>query len=84
MTVESSNFSRKFMALNTCVKHIISLRFKLRTFGIPIDGEARVLNDNKCSVYSSLKLESTLNKKHISIVYHLVRWNIAASLVNLV
>ena len=84
MTVESSNFSSKFIALNTCVKHIIGLRFKLRMFGIPIDGEGIVFNENKSVVDRSSKLEYTLNKKHISIAYHLVRWNIAASLVHIV
>ena len=58
-------FGSEFIALKTCVEHIISLRFKLIMFGIPIDGELRILNDNKSAVDSSSKLESTLNKKHI-------------------
>ena len=37
-TVESSTFGSEFIALKTCVKHIIALRFKYRMFGIPIDG----------------------------------------------
>ena len=53
-------------------------------FGIPINGESMILNDNRSVVDSSSKLESTLNKKHNSIAYHLVRWNVAAGVVRIV
>ena len=53
-------------------------------FRIPIDREARVLNNNKSVVHISSKLESTLNKKHSSITYHLVRWNVASDVVRIV
>ena len=52
-------------------------------FGIPINGESRILNDNKSVVDSSSKLESTLNNKHGSISYHLVRCNVAAGVVQI-
>ena len=65
------------------MEHIIGLRFKLRMFRIPIDREARVLNNNKSVVDISLKLESTLNKKHSSIAYHLSRWNVEADVVRI-
>ena len=35
----------------------------------------------KSVVDSSSKLESTLNKKHNSIAYHLVRWNVEEGFV---
>ena len=82
-TVESNTFGSEFIALKTCAEHIISLRFKLRMFGIPIDGESRILNDNKSVVDSSPKLELTLNKKHNSIAYHLLRWNVAAGVIRI-
>ena len=37
-TVDSSTYGSGFIALKTCVEHIIALGFKLRMFGIPIDG----------------------------------------------
>ena len=55
----------------------------MRMFGIPIYGESIFLNDNKRVVYSRPKLDFTLNKKHSSIAYHLVRWNIAESVVHI-
>ena len=57
--------------------------FKERMFGIPIDGELKLLNDNKSVVDSSSKLESTLNKNHNSIAYNLVKWNVAAVVVQI-
>ena len=52
-------------------------------FGIPIDGELRVLNYQKSVVDSSSKLESKLKKNHNSIAYHLVRWNVVAGVVRI-
>ena len=65
------------------MEYIIGLTFKLGMFGIPIYREAIFLNDNKSVVHSSLKLESTLNKKHSSIAYNLVIWNFAAGVVRI-
>ena len=42
-------------------------------FGVPIDGPARVLCDNKSVVTNSSIPASMLNKKHNSICYHRVR-----------
>ena len=72
-----------FIELKTCVENIIDLRFKWRIFGIPIDGESKILNENKSVVNISSKLESTLTKKHNSIKYHLVIWNGAAGVVQI-
>ena len=80
-TVESSTFSSEFIAMKACVEHITALRYKLRMFGIPIEGPVNILCDNESVVKNSSKLESTLNKKHSSVAYHLVRWNVAAGII---
>ena len=69
--------------MKTCVEHIIALRFTSRMFGILIDGELRILNDNKSIVDSSSKLESKLNTKLNSTAYHLVRLNVAESVIRI-
>ena len=56
-----------------------SLRYKLRMFGVPIEGPARVFCDNESVVKSSSMPESRLKKKHCSIAYHRVRESVAAS-----
>ena len=80
-TVESSTFTSEFIALKTCMERIVGLRFKLRMFGIPIDGTADILCDNQSVVNNSSKFESTLDKKHASIAYHAVRWSVAAGII---
>ena len=67
--------------MKACTEQIIALRYKLRMFGVEIDGPANVLNDNNAVVNNSSKLESTLNKKHNSVTYHLVRSSVAAGII---
>lgn len=80
-TVETSTFSAEYMAMKSCVNSIEALRFKLRMFGVPIDGPAYVYCDNESVVNNSSKVESTLNKKHNSVAYHYVRNAVAASII---
>lgn len=80
-TVESSTFTSEFIALKACMERIVGVRFKLRMFGIPIDGVADILCDNQSVVNNSSKFESTLDKKHASIAYHAVRWSVAAGII---
>ena len=41
-TVESSNFGSEMVALKTAVEMIQGLQFKLRSFGVPIEGPGDV------------------------------------------
>ena len=45
-------------------------------FGIPIQSDAptHVFCDNQVVVNNCSNIESTLNKKHVSIAYHLPKW----------
>lgn len=83
-TVETSAFSAEFVSMKTVIEAITHLRYKLRMFGIPIqdDGPARIFCDNESVVKNSSNIESTLNKKHVSIAYHFTRWNVAAGVVD--
>ena len=79
-TVESSTFGSEFVALRIATELLISLRYKLRMFGIPITGPASVFCDNE-SVYKNVaSVESTLKKKHNSICFHRVRESIASGI----
>ena len=57
---------------------IEGLRYKLRMFGIPIDGPTNVFCDNQAVVKNTTVPESMLKKKHNSIAYHRVREAVAA------
>lgn len=72
-TVESSSFGSEFVALRIATEMIEALWYKLRMFGVPIDGPTNVFCDNKSVVTNSSIPSSVLNKKHISICYHRVR-----------
>ncbi len=80
-TVETSTFSAEYMAMKSCVNAIEALWFKLRMFGVPIDGPAYVYCDNESVVNNSSKVESTLNKKHNSVAYHYVQYAVASSVI---
>ena len=76
--VEASTFGAEFCAVRIATEMIESLRYKLRMFGIPINGPANVHCDNE-AVYKNTSIpESTLKKKHHSIAYHRCREAIAA------
>ena len=79
--MKSSTFSSDFTAMKTLVESIHGLRYKLRMFSVPIDGLTKVLCDNEKVVHNSFKLESTLNKKRVSIVYHTTRWAVAVGVI---
>ena len=77
-TVESSTYGSEFLALKIATELTEGLIYKLRMFGVPINGAARVFCDNDSVVYSSSFAEATLRKKHCSIAYHKVRESVAA------
>ena len=80
-TVESATFGSKFVALRICKELIVTLRYKLRMFGVPIEGPANVFCDNQGVVKNTSIPESTLLKKHNAINYHVVREAVAAGIL---
>ena len=60
---------------------LIALRYKLRMFGVPIDGPCNVFCDNQSVTNSSMRAESTLKKKHLSIAYHQAREAVACGVM---
>ena len=77
-TVVTSMFGSKFTALKNSVELVEALRYKLRMFGVPIEGNINVFCDNE-SVYKNVSTpESVLKKKHHSIAYHRCREYVAA------
>jgi hypothetical protein len=72
-TIESSTFGSEFVALKIAAEMNDALRYKLRMFGLEIDGETNGFCDNNSVVKNVTSPESTLNKKHNAIAYHKVR-----------
>jgi hypothetical protein len=82
--VETSTFGSEFVALRTACDLIISMRYKLRMFGVPIEGPAQVFCDNQGVVKNTSLPESVLTKKHNAINYHAVREAIAAGVLEVI
>lgn len=76
-TVEASTFGSEFVAMRHATEQIKALRYKLRMFGVPLEGPANVFCDNASVVMNSSNPESTVKKKHHSIAYHIVRETVA-------
>jgi hypothetical protein len=82
-TVETSTFGSEFIALKAATEHIEGLRYKLRMFGVPLEGPTTILCDNNSVVLSSSIPESRLKKKHNSVAFHKVREAVAAGITRI-
>jgi len=82
-TVESSTFGSEIVALRHAVDLIEALRYKLRMFGVPIEGPTNVFCDNEAVTKNCSIPESTLKKKHHSINYHRNREAVAAGTIRI-
>jgi hypothetical protein len=80
-TVEAATFGSEFVALRICKELVVALRYKLRMFGVPINGPANVFCDNRGVVKNASTPESVLQKKHNAINYHAVREAAAAGII---
>ena len=80
-TVETSTFGSEFVAMRVAVELIEALRYKLRMFGVPIEGATNVFCDNEAVTKNAMFPESTLKKKHNAIAYHRTREAVAAGTI---
>ena len=80
-TVETSTFGSEFIVMKTAVEQIEALRYKLRMFGIPIEGSMNVFCDNEAVFKNTTMPDSTLKKKHTSICYHRCREAVASETI---
>jgi hypothetical protein len=80
-TVETSTFGSEFVAMRIAVELIEALRYKLRMFGVPIEGATNVFCDNEAVTKNAIYPESTLKKKHNAIAYHRTREAVAAGTI---
>lgn len=69
-TVETSTFGSELTAMKTAIEMIRGLRYKLRMFGVPIEGPTNIFCDNEAVFKNCSIPESTLKKKHHSLSYH--------------
>ncbi|KAL7507733.1 hypothetical protein ACHAWX_000699 [Stephanocyclus meneghinianus] len=80
-TVATSTFGSKITAMKNAIEIIEALHYKLRMFGIPIEGPPYIFCNNEAVVKNCSNPESTLKKKHHLIAYHRNREAIASGTV---
>jgi hypothetical protein len=80
-TVEVATFRSEMVALRICKELIVARYYKLRMFGVEVNGPVNVFCDNRGVVKNVSILESMLMKKHNAINYHAVREAVAAGIL---
>ena len=80
-SVETSTYGSELVAMRQAIDLVKSLRYKLRMFGIPIDGPTDIFCDNESVFKNVSKPESVLSKKQHSISYHSAREAVASNIV---
>ena len=80
-TVESATFGSELVAMRVARDLIVSMRIKLRCFGIELEGPTDVWCDNEAVYKNMSRPESMLTKKHNSINYHICRESICAGIM---
>ena len=80
-TMETSTFGSEFIMMKTVVEQVESLWYKLRMFGVPLEGPMNMFCDNEAVFKNASIPDSTLKKKHTSICYHRCREAVASHTV---
>ena len=79
--VECSTYGSELVAMRQAIDLVKGLRYKLRMFGIPIEGPSDVYCDNESVFKNVSRPESILSKKQHSISYHSCREAVASRVV---
>ena len=69
------------MAFRISTELLVSLRYKLRIFGIPIDIHEDVFCDNQSMTKNATLPQSVMNNRHNSICYNRVFQSQAAEVI---
>ena len=67
-TVESSTFGSEFVAMRILIETVEGLRYKLKMFGVLLDGPCNVFCDNQAAITSSMNAECTLKRKSLNCI----------------
>jgi hypothetical protein len=82
-TVETSTLGSEIVAMKNAIELIEGLCYKLRMFGVEIDGPTNIFCNNEAAVKNCSNPESTLKKKHHLIAYHRNREAVALETVRI-
>lgn len=80
-STQASTYGAEFTALRYATEEILSVRYSLRAFGVPVTRATRIFGDNMSVLLNISAPDSQLKKKHLAIAYHIVRENVASSVL---
>ena len=80
-TVETSTYGAEFNALRTAIEEVISLRYMLRSLGVPVSKLTIVFGVNLGVIQSSTMPAALCKKKHNALSFHRVREAVAKTIL---
>ena len=72
-TVEASTYGSEFVAMRILVEILLVLRCRLHMFCVPLDGPCNVFCDDDAVAHTTMRAETPLKTKNLSIAYHKAR-----------
>ena len=71
--IATSTYSAELMAGRVGAEEAVSIRYMLRSLGVPVKGKTLLIGDNMSSLISSTSPGSECKKRAVSIAFHYVR-----------
>ena len=81
--VATSTFSAEFTALKAAVEECVSLRYHMRSMGIPVKTATPIYVDDMGVVLNTTNPGSSLNKKTVALSYYFVREHVANRVIHI-
>jgi hypothetical protein len=75
--IATSTYGAEFSAMKLATEEAITIRYMLRSLGIPVNAPCHMYGDSSSVIQSVSKPESPLRKKNIALCFHFVRENVA-------
>ena len=79
--VATSTYGAEFVAMRTATEEAISIRYMLRSLGIPVEEPTKLFGDNLGVIQNASMPEAKLTKKHVAIAFHSVRESVSAKII---
>jgi hypothetical protein len=80
--VQTSTYRAEFSAMRLATEETITIRYMLRALGIKVSAPSAVAGDNAWVISNVSMPDATLKKKHVALLYHTVRENVAAGVIH--
>jgi hypothetical protein len=81
--IATSTYSSELCAAKVATEEAITLRYMLRSLGVPVNKPTLMIGDNLGSLISATQPGSPCKKKHSQIAYHYVRECVASRIISI-